>query len=42
MLANVPVIFAGDALIRRVPLKMVRAVTALCFLALGSYVLLSA
>jgi len=39
MLANVPVVFAGDALIRRVPLKMVRIVTALSFLALGAYVL---
>jgi len=39
MLANVPVVFAGDALIRRVPLKVVRVVTALSFLALGVYVL---
>ncbi len=39
MLANVPVVFAGDALIRRVPLKVVRIVTALSFLALGLYVL---
>ena len=39
MLANVPVVFAGDALIRRVPLKVVRSVTALSFLALGVYVL---
>jgi putative Ca2+/H+ antiporter (TMEM165/GDT1 family) len=39
MLANVPVVFAGDALIRRVPLKAVRIVTALSFLALGIYVL---
>jgi putative Ca2+/H+ antiporter (TMEM165/GDT1 family) len=41
MLANVPVVFAGDALIRRVPLKTVRIVTALSFLALGAYVLLA-
>ena len=41
MLANVPVVFAGDALIRRVPLKVVRVVTALSFLALGVYVLAS-
>jgi putative Ca2+/H+ antiporter (TMEM165/GDT1 family) len=39
MLANVPVVFAGDALIRRVPLEAVRIVTALSFLALGAYVL---
>jgi putative Ca2+/H+ antiporter (TMEM165/GDT1 family) len=39
MLANVPVVFAGDALIRRVPLKVVRVVTALSFVALGLYVL---
>jgi putative Ca2+/H+ antiporter (TMEM165/GDT1 family) len=39
MLANVPVVFAGDALVRRVPMKVVRIVTALSFLALGVYVL---
>ena len=39
MLANVPVVFAGEALIRRVPLKKVRIVTALSFVALGAYVL---
>ncbi len=39
MAANVPVVFAGDALIRRVPLKVVRIVTALSFVALGAYVL---
>jgi Ca2+/H+ antiporter, TMEM165/GDT1 family len=41
MLANVPVVFAGEALIRRVPLKVVRIVTALSFVALGAYVLAS-
>jgi Ca2+/H+ antiporter, TMEM165/GDT1 family len=41
MLANVPVVFAGEALIRRVPLKVVRIVTAISFLALGAYVLLA-
>jgi len=41
MLANVPVVFAGDALIRRVPLKVVRIVTALSFAALGVYVLVT-
>jgi putative Ca2+/H+ antiporter (TMEM165/GDT1 family) len=39
MLANVPVVFAGEALIRRMPLKVVRIVTALSFMALGVYVL---
>ncbi len=39
MLANVPVVFAGEALIRRVPLEVVRIVTALSFVALGVYVL---
>jgi putative Ca2+/H+ antiporter (TMEM165/GDT1 family) len=32
---NVPVVFAGDALIRRVPLKVVRIAAALTFVALG-------
>jgi putative Ca2+/H+ antiporter (TMEM165/GDT1 family) len=41
MLANVPVVFAGDALIRRVPLHVVRIVTAISFLALGVYVLVT-
>ncbi len=41
MLVNVPVVFAGDALIRRAPLEVVRIVTALSFLALGVYVLAS-
>ena len=41
MLANVPVVFAGDALIRRVPLKVVRIVAALSFVALGWYVLVT-
>jgi putative Ca2+/H+ antiporter (TMEM165/GDT1 family) len=40
LLANVPVVFAGDALLRRVPLKVVRVVAALSFAALGAYVLL--
>ncbi len=39
MLANVPVVFAGDALMRRVPLKWIRIVAALSFLALGAYAL---
>ena len=39
--ANVPVVFAGDALIRRVPLKIVRVVAACGFALLGLYVLLA-
>lgn len=39
MLANVPVVFAGDALLRRVPLRWIRIVAALSFLALGIYAL---
>ena len=42
MLANVPVVFAGDALIKRVPLKVVRIVAALMFAALGLWALLFA
>jgi putative Ca2+/H+ antiporter (TMEM165/GDT1 family) len=41
LLANVPVVFAGEALLRRVPLKMVRIIAALSFAALGAYVLLT-
>jgi putative Ca2+/H+ antiporter (TMEM165/GDT1 family) len=41
MLANVPVVFAGDALIKRVPLKTVRIVAATSFAVLGIWVLLS-
>ncbi len=39
MLANVPVVYLGDALIKRVPLKWVRAMAALSFAALGVYAL---
>jgi putative Ca2+/H+ antiporter (TMEM165/GDT1 family) len=39
MLANVPVVYLGDALIKRVSLKSVRFVAALSFAALGTYVL---
>jgi len=35
MLANAPVVFFGDALAKKVPLKLVHAVTALIFLGLG-------
>ncbi len=41
LLANVPVVFAGDALMRRVPLKVVRTVAALSFAVLGVFVLLT-
>jgi putative Ca2+/H+ antiporter (TMEM165/GDT1 family) len=41
MLANVPVIFAGDALMKRVPLRIVRVVAAGSFIVLGLYVLLA-
>jgi putative Ca2+/H+ antiporter (TMEM165/GDT1 family) len=41
LLANVPVVFAGEALLRRVPLKLVRMIAALTFVALGAYVLLT-
>jgi putative Ca2+/H+ antiporter (TMEM165/GDT1 family) len=37
LLANVPVVLAGDALLRRVPLAWVRAFAAASFVALGLY-----
>jgi putative Ca2+/H+ antiporter (TMEM165/GDT1 family) len=42
MLANVPVVLLGEALIKRVPLRMVRTFAALSFAALGLWVLLAA
>lgn len=39
MLANVPVVYLGDALIKRVSLKAVRIVAAASFAALGIYAL---
>ena len=42
MIANAPVVFAGDALMRRVPLKWVRIVAALSFATLGLYALVLA
>jgi len=39
MLANVPAVFLGHELIRRVPLKTVRTVAALLFLAIGLWLL---
>jgi putative Ca2+/H+ antiporter (TMEM165/GDT1 family) len=41
MIANVPVVFAGDALIKRVPMNVVRYVAAASFAALGAYVLIA-
>lgn len=41
MLANVPVVLAGDALIRRVPMKTVRFIASASFVVLGAWVLLS-
>jgi Ca2+/H+ antiporter, TMEM165/GDT1 family len=41
MLANVPVVYLGDALIKRVPLKWVRIFAALGFATLGVIALLS-
>jgi putative Ca2+/H+ antiporter (TMEM165/GDT1 family) len=41
LLANAPVVFAGEALMRRVPLRTMRVVAALSFLALGIYALMS-
>jgi putative Ca2+/H+ antiporter (TMEM165/GDT1 family) len=40
MLANVPVVYLGDALIKRVPMKWVRSIAALSFVALGLFVLI--
>jgi putative Ca2+/H+ antiporter (TMEM165/GDT1 family) len=40
LIANVPVVFAGDALLRRVPLKIVRGIAAASFVLLGLYVLI--
>ncbi|OCC24293.1 hypothetical protein MB02_06770 [Croceicoccus estronivorus] len=40
MIANVPAVFLGNELIKRVPLTTVRIVTALLFLAIGLWLLL--
>jgi putative Ca2+/H+ antiporter (TMEM165/GDT1 family) len=40
MLANVPVVYLGDALLERVSLKAVRVFAALAFLTLGVYALI--
>ena len=42
MLANVPVVYLGEALLKRVPIKWVRIVAALSFVALGIFSLLFA
>ena len=39
MIANVPAVFLGKALIERVPLNVVRIVAALLFLAIGLWLL---
>jgi putative Ca2+/H+ antiporter (TMEM165/GDT1 family) len=39
LIANVPVVFAGDAMVKLVPLKAIRIVAALSFCALGIYAL---
>ncbi len=39
LIANVPVVFAGDALVKRVPLKTMRVIAAVTFVALGIYAL---
>lgn len=41
MIANVPAVYLGEALIKRVPLKAVRMVAAALFLALGLWLLAS-
>ncbi len=40
MLANVPVVFAGETLIKRVPPRVVRRIAAASFVMLGLYVLI--
>ena len=41
LLANVPVVLLGDALIKRVPLKAVRIAAAALFIATGAWMLLA-
>ncbi|MES2493457.1 MAG: TMEM165/GDT1 family protein [Pseudomonadota bacterium] len=41
MIANVPAVFFGSALIQRVPLRIVNLVAALLFLTIGTWLLLS-
>ncbi|RKF15995.1 TMEM165/GDT1 family protein [Altericroceibacterium spongiae] len=42
MLANVPAVYLGNAIVERVSLKLVRAVAALLFLAIGLWIILEA
>jgi putative Ca2+/H+ antiporter (TMEM165/GDT1 family) len=41
MLANVPAVFMGNALIKRVPMRMVRLLAALLFVAIGAWMLIA-
>ena len=38
MLANIPAVFFGDQLIRKVPMRVVRAVAATLFVIIGLWV----
>ena len=38
-LANVPAVFRGDALLKKVPIRLVHAVAAALFIALGGLML---
>src|SRR6185503_8851952 len=40
MIANVPAVLLGDALLRRIPLKTVRPIAALLFVAIGAWLLI--
>jgi putative Ca2+/H+ antiporter (TMEM165/GDT1 family) len=42
MLANAPVVWFGDRIVRRVPIRVVHLVSAVIFLALGAAALLGA
>ncbi|MGL1194703.1 TMEM165/GDT1 family protein, partial [Vibrio parahaemolyticus] len=39
MLANVPAVLLGEGLVRRIPLRLVRVVAAVLFVALGGVLL---
>jgi putative Ca2+/H+ antiporter (TMEM165/GDT1 family) len=41
LIANVPVIYAGKALLKRIPLNTVRAIAATVFVLLGVYGLIT-
>ncbi len=38
MLANAPVVWLGDKIVRRVPIKLVHAISAAIFLVLGALI----